>query len=423
MMKLTKEQESILNGEQGELLKKAMETLVRYGDMYNAEYMVELNKPVHLVCSFATKALQPYRDVLKQFANEGIQTKLPFTSDPKPMDFENGYFANEFEEQMYKKVYSQQEEYEKLLFQLGMRDDNSFTCACYFEEVGNVPQMNDFLAWAESSAVVYANSVLGARTNRNSACIDIFSGFLGFTPKFGLMCDEGRKANWLIILKTTKLPPAQILGSAIGMKVLDKVPYIQRLDAFLGTELNTFVKDYLKDMGAAAASNGAVGLYHVENLTPEAKIYGESLIKQEKQIYVIDDNEIEHVKNTYPILWDIATEIPYKAFIGCPHLSYQQLVYWSEKILNELEKNGKNKVAIDTILCSPRATIELFKKNENYEKLIKTNVQITYTCPVFRVGCLGNKPIITNSNKLRTYSKSRYFDDDELIEIIVRGYI
>lgn len=422
-MKLTKEQENILHGGKGALLKKAMETLVRYGDMYDAECMVELNQPVHLVCSFATKALQPYRDVLNKFASEGIQTKLPFTADPKPMDFENSGFANEFEEEMYRKVYSQQEEYEKLLFQLGMKDQNSFTCACYFDEVGNVPQMNDYLAWAESSAVVYANSVLGARTNRNSACIDIFSGFLGFTPKFGLMCDDGRKANWIIILKTTKLPPAQILGSAIGMKVLEKVPYIQGLDTFLGTDLTNSVKDYLKDMGAAAASNGAVGLYHIENLTPEAKIYGQSLINSESHTYVIDDEEIERIKNSYPILWDSDTEIPYKAYIGCPHLSYQQLLYWSEKILKELENQRKNKVSVDTVLCSPRATIELFKKNKNYEKLIYANVHISYTCPVFRVGCLGSKPIITNSNKLRTYSKSRYFEDDELVEIIVRGCI
>lgn len=154
--------------------------------------------------------------------------------------------------------------------------DKAYTCACYLPEVGNTPKRGEILSWAESSAVVYANSVLGARCNRNSGIIELMGSIAGFVPEFGLLTDEGRKADWIIEIKTTKKPEAQILGSAIGMKVMEKVPYIRGLDKWIGTELNDEACAYLKDFGAATASNGSVGLYHIENLTPEAVDYGKS---------------------------------------------------------------------------------------------------------------------------------------------------
>lgn len=166
-----------------------------------------------------------------------------------------------------------QKEYESQLKALGLKDDNAFTCACYLPQVGNTPGKGDVLSWAESSAVVYANSVLGARCNRNSAFIDLFGSILGKVPYFGLLTDEGRKATWVIDVRCTEKPEAQILGSAIGLKVVEDVPYIKGLDKYLHS-LDDSSRAYLKDMGAAAASNGAVGLYHVENITPEAVDHG-----------------------------------------------------------------------------------------------------------------------------------------------------
>ena len=130
--------------------------------------------------------------------------------------------------------------------------------------------------------------------------IELFGLIFGKVPEFDLLTDEGRKAKWIIEVKTSKKPEAQILGSAIGMKVMEDVPYIKGLDKFLGTELTDSVKSYLKDMGAATASNGAVGLYHVDNLTPEAVEMGESIINDNAQVYVIDDAELERVKKIYP---------------------------------------------------------------------------------------------------------------------------
>ena len=110
--------------------------------------------------------------------------------------------------------------------------------------------------------------------------LELMGSIAGCVPYFGLLTDDGRRADWIIEIKTEKKPEAQLLGSAIGMKVMEQVPYIKGLDKWLGTEITPEVTAYLKDFGAATASNGAVGLYHVENLTPEAKAQGEALIRE-----------------------------------------------------------------------------------------------------------------------------------------------
>ena len=103
-----------------------------------------------------------------------------------------------------------------ILAAVGLAGSEAFSCTAYLPEMGNVPARNDVLAWSESSAVVYANSVLGARTNRNAAGIDLMCNLLGRAPSFGLLTDEGRRARWLVRVETGELPPPQLLGSAIG---------------------------------------------------------------------------------------------------------------------------------------------------------------------------------------------------------------
>ncbi len=317
-------------------------------------------------------------------------------------------------------MYSQQKHYEEQLSKIGLKNKDAFTCTCYLKEVGNTPKYGDVLSWAESSAVVFANSVLGARCNRNSGMLDIFGAILGKVPKFGLLTDEGRKANWIIEVKTTKLPEAQILGSAIGMKVMEDVPYVVGLDKFLGTELTDDVVSYLKDFGAATASNGAVGLYHIEKLTPEAKKYGKKLINENAKKYVIDDAELERVYKSYPIMWKNPSAKPSLCFIGCPHLTYEQLINWTHKIEENLKLSGRKKVKVRTIMTSAPAVVKEFETTEEYKKLKSFGIKLSSICPLMYTNnpIAGGKPIITNSNKLRTYSKSRYYKDDDIVKII-----
>lgn len=238
---------------------------------------------------------------------DGIKTQGTFTVDPRPLDRENVKYSLLDRLVNEKVMYSQQKHYEEQLKAVGLKDANAFTCACYLDEVGNVPKKGDILSWAESSAVVYANSVLGARCNRNSGMLDLFGSIVGYVPEFGLLTDEGRKATWIVKVETTKIPEAQILGSAIGMKVVEDVPYVYGLDKWIGSELTDEAKGYLKDFGAATASNGAVGLYHIDNLTPEAKELGDKLIVETPKVYVIDDAELERVYKSYPNMWKSPT--------------------------------------------------------------------------------------------------------------------
>ena len=274
-MYLTEEQQAILNGSKGEAMAKVWKTLVMYGDAFGAEKMVPVTgKMGHLVTSFGLGVLKSVYAMMDKLIAEGAVSGQKFTVDPKPLDPKvPSDFLKDF---VFKKfMYSAQDSYDAQLEKLGLLDSKAYTCTCYLDEVGNRPEKGEVLSWAESSAVVYANSVLGARCNRNSGIIELFGSIAGYVPYFGLLTDAGRKATWIVEVKCEKKPTAQILGSAIGMKVMEDVPYIKGLDRWLGTELTEETCAYLKDFGAATASNGAVGLYHVENLTPEAVEQGD----------------------------------------------------------------------------------------------------------------------------------------------------
>ncbi len=422
-MELTPEQLALLNGEQGETMAKVVKTLVMYGEAFGATKMIPVTSEMgHLVTSFGLKVMTPVYDLMQQLIDAGLSSKQKFSVDPKPVDpkvpsnFAKNLVFNKF-------MYTKQDSYDEQLRKLGLVSDQAYTCTCYMDEVGNLPKKGDILSWAESSAVVYANSVLGARCNRNSGIIELFGSIAGFVPYFGLVTDEGRKATWIVEVKTKKKPEAQVLGSAIGMKVMEDVPYVKGLTDWIGTELDDDAKAYLKDFGAATASNGAVGLYHIDGLTPEAVEMGESLIAENAQVYVIDDAELERVKNSYPVMWKKPDKAPQLCFVGCPHLSLQQLKEWTDNVCEGLKKSGKKKVTIPTVFTAAPAVCDEFNKTEYAAKLAATGVTLSYICPLMYM----NNPlakmgrVITNSNKLRTYTTSRYYTSEEILDIITKG--
>ena len=421
-MKLTQEQLDTLNGKQGPVMAKIMETVIMFGDIFDAPRLVKVtHDDGHLVTSFGIKLLKPLFSTMEQINEAGITTKGKFTVDPRPIDYEN-VKCNLLEKLVFSKVmYAKQEMYEEQLLKAGLKDRNAFSCASYLPEIGNTPKEGDILAWAESSAVVFANSVLGARCNRNSGMIDLFGSILGFVPEFGLLTDEGRKAKWKVIVKCTKLPEAQILGSAIGMKVMEDVPYVIGLDKWLGNEINDENTGYLKDFGAATASNGAVGLYHIDGLTPEAKRLGEKLIRDDAKEYIIDDEEIERVYRSYPIMWKKPEKKGNLVFIGCPHLTFTQLNNWTDRIVEGLKETGHKKVVVRTIMTTAPDIADKFKQTPKYQELMNTGVKLTTICPLMYTNNPLTKArrIYTSSNKLRTYSTARYAKDQEILDFVV----
>ena len=378
-MQLTKEQQAILDGSQGEVYAKIMKTLVMYGETFGATKMVPVTSTYgHIVTSFGVIVIKGVFDLMDELIAAGVTSKQKFSADPRPVD--KNVPSNLLQDIVFKVMYGPQKRYEEQLKKIGLLRDDAFTCACYFPEVGNRPNKGDILSWAESSAVNYANSVLGARCNRNSGIIEMFGSILGFVPYFGLLTDEGRKASWIVEINTTKKPEAQLLGSAIGMKVMEDVPYIKGLDKWIGTELNDDACAYLKDFGAATASNGAVGLYHIDRLTR-------------------------------------------LCFMGCPHMTFSQLNDWTEKLEAKLKEKGRRKVAIKTVFTSAPGVIREFEKTENYKKLKDMGVVVSYICPLMYMNnpMCAKMPVITNSNKLRTYTTSRYYSDSEILDQITGG--
>ncbi|MFA6843998.1 MAG: aconitase X, partial [Bacilli bacterium] len=210
-------------------------------------------------------------------------------------------------------------------------------------------------------------------------------------------------------------------GSAIGMKVVADVPYVMGLDKFIGTELNQDVKDYLKDFGAATASNGAVGLYHIDQITPEAKELGKSLIRDDAKEYVIDDAELQRVYDSYPVMWKKPEKEADRVFVGCPHLSYKQLMKWSQNIIDGLKETGQKKVTTRVVLTTAPDVREKFEKEPIAQELMATGTRVSSICPLmYTNNPLTHKHrILTDSNKLRTYSSARYKTDQEVLDFIV----
>ena len=421
-MQLNEELQSVLNGEKGATLKKVLQTMMRYGELFGADSMVPISSRYnHLVTSFGLKALTPVYGLLDQLIEEAAVSQQKFSVDPRPLDpnvpssFLQNIVFNLF-------MYSKQDQYEEQLERLGLLNKDAFTCTCYMDEVGNVPSEGEVLSWSESSAVVYANSVLGARCNRNSGIIDLMGSVLGYVPRFGLLTDEGRRASWIVEIRTTKKPEAQLLGSAIGMKVMEDVPYIVGLDKWLGT-LDEDAKTYLKDFGAATASNGAVGLYHVEGITPEAVEAGRELVSRDAKTYVIDDAELERVYKSYPVIWKKKDAKPKLCFMGCPHMSLNQLISWTEIVERGLSEAGRKKVAIPTVFTAAPAVIKEFEKTGYADRLKATGIVLSYICPLMYMNnpLSTSMPVITSSNKLRTYTSARYYTDAEILTQITGG--
>lgn len=419
-MVLTQEQQEILNGSKGPVMAKVLKTLVLYGEVFGAEKLVPVtSKYGHIVTSFGVSVIKDAIGALMdELISSGVVSKQQFTADPRPTD--PNVPKSFLEDIVFKVMYGPQKHYEEQLQKVGLLSEDSFTCTSYLDEVGNIPQKGDILSWAESSAVNYANSVLGARCNRNSGIIEMFGSIAGYVPYFGLLTDEGRKADWIVEVKTSSLPLPQLLGSAVGMKVLEDVPYVKGLDKWLSPLDNCDTIAYLKNFGAASASNGSVGLYHVEGITPEAKESGEELIKDNAKHYVIDDEEINRIKNSYPIMWKDKNAKPKLCFIGCPHLSYSEAINWARAVQEGLKESGNKKVVIPTVFTlSPQVKNKL--KGTEEEKILQSSgVILSSICPLMYMNnpLCAKKAVITNSNKLRTYTSSRYYTDEEIRDII-----
>lgn len=426
-MALTAEEQATLDGKEGPEKAKLMQIMVRFGEVFGATKMVDLGGAPHSNLYIGAPYLGSLIDMLDVCADAGLKSYAPYTVNPRPYDVYNVQNNPKDMELIYQ-GYPLQMKLDYVHSKLGAPDLNFRSCACYLKEVGNAPAPGTPVAWCESSAVNYGNSVLGIRTNRYGAGMEMVCAMLGKAPSFGLMTDEGRQAKWLIDIKTSEEPDWGALGTAIGRKCVEDIPFVAGVEDYFGGEVTVDNMHKLKAMGSATAAAGAVGCYHVEGVTPEPKEKGRDMLAEGYQTYVYDDAEQKKIVDTFENLWPEPDGDPTAAFIGCPHNTYQEVVTWGKNVTAALDKAGQEKTAIPVYMFMANVVRSRLLKEEPE---LASNMRVagmvyTNMCAVSYSGMKGFSDRVrgvTNSAKTRNYSTIRYYPDKKLLDVILTGKV
>ncbi|MEE9602708.1 MAG: aconitase X [Thermoguttaceae bacterium] len=425
-MPLTQEEQDIMDGKKGPELAKVMKIVVAHGNFFGAERLVELGGAPHCSMYTGTDYMEQMIKLFQECADAGLKTYAPYTVNPRCYDLYN-VNNNEKDMQLIYEGYRLQRDLDWVHAQLGAPDLNFRSCACYLDEVGNKPPAGTYVAWAESSAVNYGNSALGIRTNRNAGGMELCCALVGKAPLFGLMTDEGRKSTWLIDVKTTKVPDWGVLGTAVGLKVVDANPFYTGLEKYFGGEITNDNMHLLKKMGSASAASGAVGLYHVEGLTPDAKEKGRDLLEKGFQTYVFDDAEQARVLAAFPTEFKDRPKKPTHCYIGCPHNTYHEILTWGTNVTEALDKKNQEEGAIPVVLFCPNPVRDRLVEEEPLlvGKMKRAGMRFSNMCQLSYTGMKGVSErvyAVTNSPKTRNYYPNvRYLTDDVLLEVILTG--
>jgi len=301
-MFLTRKEEAILDGKEGPAKATAMKLLGTIGDIFEAERLVKIHSAQISGISYKNIG-DPGLQFIRKFHDMGAKVTIPTTLNPAGMDLKR------WKELGFKPDFAEKQIFLAHIFE-GMGATPTYTCTPYL--VGNRPSLGEHIAWAESSAVAYANSVLGARTNREGGPTSLACSIIGKTPFFGLHTDAGRKPSHIIQVKHRLDRPIEYsaLGYSIGRISDLKIPFIE-------TDLQPSVDD-LKALAASLAASGAVPMFHIENITPESK-------KMKNQLSECERIEIEK-KDLNETLTELSAEGDSDLVcLGCPHCSLSEL--------------------------------------------------------------------------------------------------
>jgi len=374
-MFLTREEEKMLDGESGEGVQRAMEIVVALGKIYNAENLVEINSVQVAGVSYKNLGDAGIQ-FLEDWADKGGRVSVKTTLNPAGMDLENWKRLG-FKEEFAKKQLKVIEAFKKM----GI----SPVCTCTPYLIGNLPKFGEHIAWSESSAVSFANSVIGARTNREGGPSALAAAISGRTANYGFHLNEKRMAELVfnVNAKVNDFSDFGALGNIIGRIAKNKVPYI--------TGIKDSNQDNLKVLGASMAASGAVALYHIDKVTPEAK--NNNMIKDSAERIVI-----ESLEEGYNNLNSDVNEIDFVS-IGCPHASVEELKKIAEHV------KGKKLKAELWITTSKY----VHEKAKEYVKIIEESEGkvLNDTCLVVApVEDFGFKNLATNSGKAAFYAPS-----------------
>ena len=368
-MYLRKEEELILAGEYGYALQKAMEILVALGEIYGADELISIKSAQIAGVSYKNIG-DAGIEFLRDFVDAGAKVSIYTTLNPA------GNGNEEFMEKQRKIL--------ELYNAMGI--EITSTCTPYYG--ANLPKFGDHLAWSESSAVSFANSILGARTNREGGPSSLAAAIVGKTPNYGLHLEENRKATVVIEVQARikDFIDYSFLGYYLGNVLKNDVPYFKRL--------KPKKTDYLKELGASMAATGSVALYHVEGETPEYK----TAITDKLERIQVDDRELKEVKEKYNADWSEIGAI----LIGCPHASIHEI-----KEVAELLKMRGKPLKIPLFITASRV-VKYLADSLGYTEVIEryNGRMIVDACLIVSPIESWYKGIATNSGKASFYFSS-----------------
>ncbi len=297
-MDLTREEESILNGEQGEGRQKAMELVTALGKIYGAEDLIDITSAHLSGASYKTIGDGGLK-YLEDMVAGGAKVSVPSTLNPVGMDrtrWKEMHITEHFAEKQLRII--------ELYGSMGIKT----TCSCTPYIGPNVPTLGDHVAWAESSALSFVNSFIGARTNREGGPGALAAAILGKTANYGLHLDENRKPTVVIDADIEgSIFSYSLLGQAVGMAIGSGVPYFRGISPEV---------EEAKTLSAAMAASGSVALYHAEGVTPEAGNYDVSGL----EVIHIGEDELKAAYDKLNTVDDIQL-----IALGCPHLTEKEM--------------------------------------------------------------------------------------------------
>ncbi|MEW6592510.1 MAG: aconitase X catalytic domain-containing protein [Candidatus Hadarchaeota archaeon] len=372
-MHFTADEERMLAGEYGEVVERNFRLLVRLGEIYGADRMLPVGSVQ--VAGVSYKSIgDPGLEFLEDIARTGVKVRVPATLNPPGMDLvdwkELG-FPEDFAGKQLKII----EAFKKMGIML------TATCTPYL--VGNMPRFGEHIAWSESSAVSFANSVIGARSNREGGPSALAAAICGVTPNYGLHLDENRKPTLLVRVNAELKENADFgaLGYHVGKIVKSGIPYFQGIP-------HASV-DNMKALGAAMAASGAVALYHAERITPEASM----MTVDGLESIEVGDKELLDAYKTLNTGQD-----PDIVILGCPHASLNEIANLACKLESKRLKKP-------LWICTARSTKETASKM-GFTKIIENagGKVVADTCAVVSpIERMGFKTTGVDSGKAANY--------------------
>ena len=372
-MHLTNAEERILSGENGEVMERMFRLLVRLGEIYGADRMIPVNSAQ--VAGVSYKSIgDPGVEFLEDYAARDAKVKIVTFLNPAGMDIEDWQKLNippGFAEKQLRIM----DAFRKMGIVV------SATCTPYL--AGNLPRFREHIAWSESSAISFSNSVIGARTNREGGPSALAAALCGVTPNYGLHLDENRKPQTLVEVDAKLEESADFgaLGYVVGKQVKNRIPYFKGIK-----DADT---DQLKALGAAMAASGAVALYHVEGVTPEAHLVETEGLEK----LSISDKDVNET-----FLKLSTGKEPDIVILGCPHSSLKEIMTVSRKL------EGK-KLKKPLWICTSRMVKEVANRM-GFTRTIEAagGKVVADTCMVVSpIEDMGYKTTAVNSGKAANY--------------------